>query len=491
MTMTKAIITIKDEVACHIDGLDLAFRKRMQKKFSYMYPHAYHTPAFKLGRWNGKAEFFALGGATYNNLLEDVIPELITAGYEIEVIDNRVAFNSPEWPQVTAESFAHVTWPVGHPAEGEAIELRDYQITAINKYLENPQCIQELSTSSGKTITTAALCKIVESQGRTVTIVPSQNLVTQTLEDYENLGLDVGVYYGAKKEIGKQHTIYTWQSMSAVIRQKRADKLSRGLEELLEGVVAIIVDEAHGAAANDLKTILSGAGKNIPLRWGLTGTEPPDEISRMSLKVMLGPVVNRVRAVDLQEQGYLSSSHINVMQMVEDVVYSNYQSELSYLTTNDDRLDYLAGLLVEVAQDGNTLFLVDRVKTGEGLMERLGDHNAVFISGGMKAGDRKDHYDEVREIDNKIIIATYGVAAVGLNIPRLYNIMLLEAGKSFIRVIQSIGRGLRKAKDKDHVEIWDICSTAKYSKRHLTSRKKFYKDAGYKFTIKKIKYREL
>jgi superfamily II DNA or RNA helicase len=177
--------------------------------------------------------------------------------------------------------------------------------------------------------------------------------------------------------------------------------------------------------------------------------------------------------------------------MVEDVVYSNYQSELSYLTTNDDRLDYLAGLLVEVAQDGNTLFLVDRVKTGEGLMERLGDHNAVFISGGMKAGDRKDHYDEVREIDNKIIIATYGVAAVGLNIPRLYNIMMLESGKSFIRVIQSIGRGLRKAKDKDHVEIWDICSTAKYSKRHLTSRKKFYKDAGYKFTIKKIKYREL
>jgi superfamily II DNA or RNA helicase len=330
----------------------------------------------------------------------------------------------------------------------------------------------------------------VESFGRTVTIVPSQNLVKQTLEDYENLGLDVGVYYGGKKDLDKTHTIYTWQSMSSVIRQRRAEKLDYGLEELLQGVVAVVVDEAHGAAANDLKAILSGPGRNIPLRWGLTGTEPKDEISKISLRVNLGPVVNRVKASELQEKGYLSSCNINIMQMVEDVAYSNYQSELSYLTTNEKRLDYLAELITSVSETGNTLFLVDRVKTGEGLLERLGEKNAVFINGGMKADDRKDHYDEVREINDKIIIATYGVAAVGINIPRLHNVMLLEPGKSFVRVIQSIGRGLRKGKDKDHVEIWDITSTAKFSKRHLTARKKYYNEAGYPFKVNKIKYRD-
>jgi superfamily II DNA or RNA helicase len=118
------------------------------------------------------------------------------------------------------------------------------------------------------------------------------------------------------------------------------------------------------------------------------------------------------------------------------------------------------------------------------LIERLPD--AVFVSGGMKLNDRKEEYDEIKTSDSKIIIATYGVAAVGINIPRIFNLVLIEPGKSFVRVIQSIGRGIRKAEDKDHVEIWDITSACKYAKRHLTERKKFYKDAKYPFTITKV-----
>jgi superfamily II DNA or RNA helicase len=83
-------------------------------------------------------------------------------------------------------------------------------------------------------------------------------------------------------------------------------------------------------------------------------------------------------------------------------------------------------------------------------------------------------------------VATYGVAAVGINIPRIFNLVLIEPGKSFVRVIQSIGRGIRKAEDKDHVEIWDITSACKYAKRHLTERKKFYKEAKYPFAITKV-----
>ena len=108
----------------------------------------------------------------------------------------------------------------------------------------------------------------------------------------------------------------------------------------------------------------------------------------------------------------------------------------------------------------------------------------------MKSKDRKDEYDEVAEAQSKIILATYGVAAVGINIPRIVNLVLIEPGKSFVRVIQSIGRGIRKAADKDHVEIWDITSSAKFSKRHLTQRKKFYKEANYPFSIAKINYRK-
>jgi ERCC4-related helicase len=106
----------------------------------------------------------------------------------------------------------------------------------------------------------------------------------------------------------------------------------------------------------------------------------------------------------------------------------------------------------------------------------------------MKTKDRKDEYDEIKTATNKIIVATYGVAAVGINIPRIFNMVLLEPGKSFVRVIQSIGRGIRKADDKDFVQIWDLTASTKYAKRHLTERKKFYKEAKYPFEIQKVKY---
>jgi len=104
----------------------------------------------------------------------------------------------------------------------------------------------------------------------------------------------------------------------------------------------------------------------------------------------------------------------------------------------------------------------------------------------MKASERKENYDEVSEAEGKVIVATYGVAAVGINIPRIFNLVLIEPGKSFVRVIQSIGRGIRKAKDKDFVQIWDLTSSCKFAKRHLTHRKKFYKEANYPFTIEKV-----
>ena len=113
----------------------------------------------------------------------------------------------------------------------------------------------------------------------------------------------------------------------------------------------------------------------------------------------------------------------------------------------------------------------------------------MFVSGATNMNERKEEYDEVATSTNKIIVATYGVAAVGINIPRIFNLVLIEPGKSFVRVIQSIGRGIRKAEDKDHVQIYDITSSCKFAKRHLTQRKAFYKEANYPFDVEKLTYR--
>ena len=113
----------------------------------------------------------------------------------------------------------------------------------------------------------------------------------------------------------------------------------------------------------------------------------------------------------------------------------------------------------------------------------------VFISGSMKVKDRQIEYAEVSEMNNKVIVATYGVAAVGINIPRIFNLVMIEPGKSFVRVIQSIGRGIRKAEDKDYVQVVDITSNLKYSKRHLTKRKQFYKEQNFRHKVTKVEYK--
>jgi superfamily II DNA or RNA helicase len=326
----------------------------------------------------------------------------------------------------------------------------------------------------------------VQDYGRTLIIVPNKDLVKQTLEDYELLGLDVGVYFGDKKELGKTHTICTWQSLNSVQKRFKEGDSPISLEEFSEDLVAIIVDEVHQAKADVLKALLSGPFANVPIRWGLTGTIPKEDFEQLGLVACLGPVVNKIAAKDLQDKGVLANCLVNVLQLQDTVSYSTYQEELSYLTTNVKRVDFIAEFVSKLAESGNTLVLVDRVKSGEMLVERLPDSS--FVSGAMKTTDRKEQYDEVKTATNKIIVATYGVAAVGINIPRIFNLVLLEPGKSFVRVIQSIGRGIRKAEDKDHVEIWDVTSSAKFSKKHLTVRKKYYDDAGYPYQVQKVKY---
>lgn len=485
--MKQATIQIRDEVNIKIEGLDLDVRKALVTAFKYDVPYARYLPAVRLGRWDGKVSYFQLGGSTYTNLLPEIVPILDKFNYDIEIDDQRDYSTTFEFEQVHENSFAHVEWPRGHPAVGEPIVMRDYQVEIVNNFLTNPQCLQEVATGAGKTIMTAALSNAVTPYGRSIVIVPNKSLVTQTEKDYINMQQDVGVFFGDRKEYGRQHTICTWQSLNVLLKNTKSGVGEVTIDEFLEGVVCVIVDEVHMAKADALKTLLTGVMSRVPIRWGLTGTIPKEKFESQALLVALGPVIGRLSANELQQQGVLANCHVNIVQLVDHVEYKEYQSELKYLLEESGRLDTMAELIRRVNETGNTLVLVDRVAAGHALVERLGDR-AVFVSGATKAKDRQDEYDEVAESSDKIIVATYGVAAVGINIPRIFNLVLIEPGKSFVRVIQSIGRGIRKAEDKDHVQIWDITSTCKFAKRHLTKRKQFYREANYPFSAEKLEW---
>jgi superfamily II DNA or RNA helicase len=482
--LSSCKLTIRDEVNIKLEGLAVETRRKIVNKLKFDLPYARHMPAYKLGRWDGTKTYFSIGGTGYLAHLDIILPIVENDGYEIEVEDLRQHQDITFTP-VTENYWADQgkTWPKGHPEAGTPIVLRDYQFDVVNKFLENPQSLQEVATGAGKTITTATLSHLCEPYGRTMVIVPNKSLVVQTEEDYINLGLDVGVYFGDRKELNRTHTICTWQSLN-VLDKKSYDDDTLSLAEFCEGVNAVIIDEVHQAKAEVLTKLLTQNFKNCPIRWGLTGTIPKEAWEFQGILASIGPVINRVSAYDLQQKDVLAQLNINILQTNDVQVFRSYPEEYSFLVTDPNRLDWIANKIKEVSQNGNTLVLINRIDTGNKLIELIPD--AVFVSGGMKLTDRKDEYDEIKTSSDKIIIATYGVAAVGINIPRIFNLVLIEPGKSFVRVIQSIGRGIRKAEDKDHVEIWDITSACKYAKRHLTERKKYYKEAKYPFTITKV-----
>lgn len=485
--MTECKIIIRDEVNCKIEGLELTERRKLMKMFEYEVPGARYQPAVRLGRWNGKVSFFNLGGTTYINLLDRIIPVLDQAGYNIELVDLRETTHNFNFTQIAEDTFANKTWPVSHPRAGEPVEFRDYQVEIVNNFLANPQSVQEVATGAGKTLMTAALSYSVQDYGRSIVVVPNKSLVVQTEEDYINLGLDVGVYFGDRKDIGKQHTICTWQSLNNMMKATKAGEADLTIGEFLEGVICVMIDEAHMAQADALKTMLTGPMSHIPIRWGLTGTIPKEKFQSEALFVSIGNLIGKLSASELQDRGVLAKCHVNIIQLQDLVEFSNYQSELKHLLEDATRLDTIAELIMNIKGSGNTLILVDRVNAGKELIDRIPD--AVFVSGGTKLTERKEEYDEFATSDDKVAVATYGVAAVGINIPRIFNLVLVEPGKSFVRVIQSIGRGIRKAEDKDFVQIWDLTSSCKFAKRHLTKRKEFYKDAEYPFSVEKLKYK--
>ena len=485
--MKHATLIIRDEVNIKIEGLDLDTRKKLVNQFKYDIPYARYLPAVRLGRWDGKVSYFQLGGSTYVNLLPEILPRLEELGYDVELNDLRNYQTTFKFNEIREDSFKDKQWPKGHPQCGEPITLRDYQVEIVNNFLKNPQCLQEVATGAGKTIMTAALSNAVSEYGRSIVIVPNKSLVTQTEKDYINMGLDVGVFFGDRKEFGRTHTICTWQSLNVLLKNTKNQSANVTIGEFLEGVVCVIVDEVHMAKADALKTLLTGVMAEVPIRWGLTGTVPKEQFESQAIHVSIGPVVSRLAAAELQNRGVLAQCHVNIVQLQDHVEYSNYQSELKYLLEESGRLDTMSDLILKVNETGNTLVLVDRTECGRQLVQRLGD-KAVFVSGATKAKDRQDEYDEVADATDKIIVATYGVAAVGINIPRIFNLVLIEPGKSFVRVIQSIGRGIRKAEDKDHVQIWDVTSTCKFAKRHLTKRKTYYREAQYPFTQERLEW---
>ena len=480
MSKTCTII-IDDEVNCRIGGLHPSDLEVLWDKFGVFVEGYRYMPAYQLRRWSGKIHFLEKTGKTYTKLLDEILPYLVSWSYEIDFDDRRLPVKQVEG-RIDADFFKLAN----EPLEEDRFLFREYQLTVMSALLGAGSGFGICATGSGKTSMCAAMCMLLARMGlQTVVIVPSQDLISQTAAEftarYKHIAgeITVGTYSGDEKNIDHPIVIATWQSL-------------QNAPHYMSYFQAVIVDEAHGAKAEVIKDLINNHGKHIAYRYGVTGTFPKPETDQYALKTSIGPIHATVDAAWLIANGYLSSVDITALE-TQDIVedeFPDYQSEKAFLSRSPERLELIAKMIMQKRDEiGNTLVLVNSIAQGQALEELI--PGSVFLFGESESDLRKQNYKQYAERNDIILIATVGIASTGISIDRIFVQWLIDTGKSFVKCIQSVGRGLRKRGDKTHVSVFDVYSKLKFSKKHFKKRKDYYVEAGYPVTKPvKLKYTE-
>jgi superfamily II DNA or RNA helicase len=283
--------------------------------------------------------------------------------------------------------------------------------------------------------------------------------------------MDTGVYSGDNKDIDHLNVVATWQALQYQPR-------------LLDNFQALIWDEVHGAKAHVAQKLLNEHGAHIPFKFGVTGTFPKPPADQMSLRASIGDTLIEIPARWLIDNGYLAEVDIEqvCLKQSSKEQFPDYAAEKNYLSKNEERIEVIAGLIIQYAEQiGNTLVLVNSVPFGENLTQAISG-NAVFLYGASKKKERKAQYDLFETQDDMIVVATSGIASTGISIDRVKCLIFVDAGKSYIKAIQSVGRGTRLASDKKMVKVIDIFADLKWSKAHARERVKWYKESQYPIT---------
>ena len=479
--MSKCYITVKDEVWVFITGLHGSHNEFLYNKFGIYKDGYFFAPTYKMGRWDGKIRFFEKTGKTYSRLLDKIIPIVDGWGYEIELKDERKYVGAPSVPgQITKVDAAGLALEATGTDifDNKEILARPYQLQCIKAAVEAGSGFIIAGTGAGKTLITAGLSQIYSSKGfKTITIVPSGDLVDQTAKWYTNVGLDVGIYSGTEKDVDHANVVATWQSLQYN-------------PSIIQDFDVFIWDEAHGVGAEVARKLINDHGKNIAFRFGVTGTFPKGEVDQYNLFSSIGPILIEVPAHWLIEHGYLAKLVIEPVEIKEVNVEENfvdYSAEKAFLSKSLPRMELIADLIIsKCIQHGNTLVLVNSISFGKKLSALIKD--SVFLYGESSSELRKEHYEMFETRNDVIVIASSGIASTGISIDRIFCQMLIDPGKSFVKAIQSVGRGLRKGGDKHEVFVVDVYSDLKWAKKHHKERLKYYNEAKYPIAEKqKIK----
>jgi superfamily II DNA or RNA helicase len=351
---------------------------------------------------------------------------------------------------------------------------RYYQKDSVIKGLERGHGIFLLATGAGKSLAQALLIENYikhlsqnDFRFKCLIVVPGLSLVNQLQNDF----LEYGVSFEYSEWTGEN----SLQNTEVVICNSECLVSQFEKNPWIVDVNLLITDECHKIAENNQISKIINKIKT-PNKFGFTGTLSDKKIDEWKTLGTFGPIIYEKKSKELRDEEYLSDVQISVIKLNHTPLKKlTYKDELKYLYENDKR-NQIIGKLSD-ALVGNALIMVNHLDHGDRLLSTLhtgSNKNVFFVKGEMEVEERKKIIDMMEENDNIICIAMSSIFSTGINIKNLPNIVFAGLGKSFIRVVQSIGRGLRLHEDKNKLKIFDICDNYKYSLSHALHRQEIY-----------------
>lgn len=448
--------------------------------FTIAVPKFWFSPKYKAGLWNGRIEFVKKNGKFALGLFHEIYKFIKGCDYKIYIskdFKNDIEIN--DFNEILDMWLKDGWIPRNHQSIGALLAL------------QKRTGILEHATSSGKSLTMAMIIMyslLKKLNNKILVLVPNLSLISQLTNDFIEYGVPpdwIGNFTGMQKDTEQPIIISTWQSM-----YKQPD-----LIKIFDG---IIVDETHGLKAEAVNSVAQNA-TNATLRIGCTGSLPSEKTEIYTMMGMLGSVLHRKTQRELIDDGQASDILIKIfylsyIQEIKDKLKGlPYEVEKEFIETYKPRNHIISKICKKhIDKDHNMIILVNKLDHGKDIYNYLQEKNIpkeiFFVSGEMDPKERERIRSYTNENKGIIIVATSGVFSTGISIKRIHAIIFADGGKSEIRTIQSIGRGLRLHNEKRKFILYDIGDGLKYSEKHLEERIKIYTKAEFDISTHEINF---
>jgi len=489
-------ITVKQKDAVNlVIECEKSIAKELSQYFTFYVPNYQYTPAYKKKIWDGQIRLFNVYGRTlYVGLLEYLQKFAVDRKYTIE-IDSENLLSTQE-NNISLDDFSDFI---------KSLDLNlkphPHQLKASFHALNKKRTLLLSPTGSGKSLIIYILVKYcLKYLGvgeQILIVVPTIGLVNQLYADfveYSNKTWDVDanvhkIFSGEDKKSQKKIVVSTWQSLYNMPN------------DFFSTFSCVFGDECHLFKAKSLTGLMTKLS-NAHFRVGTTGTLDGTLTHKLVIEGLFGPVYNVTSTKKLIDKNLLSDIEIKCLMLSysdeirNEMKRSEYQDEIKFLISNEKRNTFIENLTLNL--NGNSLVLFNYVDLHgkvlyENIKKKEPNRKVFFIYGGTDADQREEIRHILNKEKNAILIASYGTCSTGINIPSINNVIFASPSKSVIRVLQSIGRGIRKTKDKKKTYVYDISDDLTYKShvnhtmKHLDERIKIYTNEKFKYKVTRIK----